>query len=176
MSPSSEVLTQPGSNPALAPSLESTADPQSLPADPACRNDPYKSKLCWFRTLSGRHCRRPIFDPNSGLCRKHAKVQGALDKDGFINDVSPFLTANPRHLDDLEGVHSFLSALAVLLAQNRISTRRAAVLSYICTQLIRTNVAIDKRDPDSGFCSPLAFRFSGDEPEANSGASPPSNS
>jgi len=158
--------------------LSSAIDPQpnALINPPASspllepEDDPAKSRRCWHRTMSGRRCRQPIYDPNSGLCRKHAKVKGALDKDGFLTDVTPFLTANPRHLDDLEGVHSFLSALAVLLAQNRISTRRAAVLSYICTQLIRTNIAIDQRG-DS--CSPLAWRFPG-PPDANSGGSLPS--
>jgi hypothetical protein len=164
MNQTAALPTQPGPDPASV--LSSTAiDPQPpatvAPAAPhpnpnlEPENDPYKSRFCWYRSMSGRRCRQFIYDRNIGLCRKHARVKGALDKDGFIPDVSPFLTANPRHLDDLEGVHSFLSALAVLLAQNRISTRRAAVLSYICTQLIRTNIAIDQRDPDPG--PPLAF-------------------
>lgn len=146
-------------SPAVHPQLPAIPNPQESSASPELKNDPYKSRRCWYHSMSGRRCRQPIYDPNSGLCRKHARVKGALDKEGFIPDVSPFLTANPRHLDDLEGVHSFLSALAVLLAQNRISTRRAAVLSYICTQLIRTNIAIDRRDPDSS--SPLAFNSPG---------------
>ena len=126
---------------------------------------------CWHFTPTGRRCRQRVHDPNTSLCRKHAKVERKLDRDGFVADLSPLLTANPRQLDDLEGVHSFLSSLAVLLAQNRISARRASVLSYICTQLIRTNIAIDQRAPDS--CSPLAWGFPSPR-DANSGGSLPS--
>jgi hypothetical protein len=137
-----------------------------LPANPgdpeweAAADDYAQYHRCWHRTMSGRRCRQPIYDPNTYLCRKHARIQNTPDKEGFIADLSPFLTANPRSFDDLEGVHSFLSSLAVLLAQNRVSTRRAAVLSYICTQLIRTNLAIEKRDAhDADYSLPPDFKF-----------------
>jgi hypothetical protein len=40
-------------------------------------------------------------------------------------------------------INAFLSRLLTLLVQNRVSTRRAAVLAYITNQLLRTLPAIE---------------------------------
>ena len=51
-------------------------------------------------------------------------------------------------------INQFLAKLLILVVQNRISARRAAVLAYITNQLLRTLPAIDrelnpKEDPNA---------------------------
>ena len=41
-------------------------------------------------------------------------------------------------------IHSFLAQLTVLLVQNRVSTRRAAILAYLGQTLLRTRQAADE--------------------------------
>jgi hypothetical protein len=51
-------------------------------------------------------------------------------------------------LDDLksaEQINEFLGKLLILVVQNRISARRAAVLTYITNQLLRSLVAITRQ-------------------------------
>jgi hypothetical protein len=52
-------------------------------------------------------------------------------------------------LDDLQSadqINQFLAKLLLLVVQNRISARRAAVLAYITNQLLRTLPAIAKEE------------------------------
>jgi hypothetical protein len=52
-------------------------------------------------------------------------------------------------LDDLQSaaeINQFLAKLLMLVVQNRISARRAAVLAYITNQLLRTLPAITKEE------------------------------
>jgi hypothetical protein len=63
----------------------------------------------------------------------------------LIADLKEFRSAIP--------INEFLARLLLLLAENKISARRAAVLAYITNQLLRTLPAIDRElnpteDPD----------------------------
>ena len=49
---------------------------------------------------------------------------------------------------------TFLAKLIILQAQNRISTRRAAVLAYITNQLLRTFAAIKRVQAEQAADSP----------------------
>ncbi|PYT62101.1 MAG: hypothetical protein DMG35_08250 [Acidobacteria bacterium] len=51
-------------------------------------------------------------------------------------------------LDPASGIHAFLTQLTVLLVQNRISTRRAAVLAYLTNQLLHSHRATQKEADD----------------------------
>jgi len=102
---------------------------------------------CQYRTESGRRCRLPVADPSSGLCLRHAihrrKVQDAAD-------FAAALTGPSDDFRTAAGIHHSLSELYLLLAQNRISPRRAAVLTYISQLLLRTLPAIEQeRDAES---------------------------
>jgi hypothetical protein len=91
---------------------------------------------------SGRHCRRLVSPSNSRFCSRHAKLPENLQPD----DLTPELTADPEYLDSLDGIYNFLCKLAVLLARNRISTRRAAVLAYINSQLLHAFAATRREE------------------------------
>jgi hypothetical protein len=95
---------------------------------------------CQHRTSSGRQCRFRASGPASELCSRHASIH-ACSADlaaALTNGLTGFKSAAP--------INDFLSRLLLLLAQDRISPRRAAVLAYITNQLLRT-VAVMEQEP-----------------------------
>lgn len=98
---------------------------------------------CSHRSPSGRRCRLPISDPDSGLCLNHAL---RLKKDRDLADLASALTGKSEEFHTAAGINRSLAELYTLLAQNRISPRRAAVLAYICNLLLRTLPAIEHEE------------------------------
>src|SRR5258708_4777080 len=100
---------------------------------------------CHHVTVSGRQCRLRAI--RSGLCFRHAALQLQSAQPVEVDLSADFL----GKLDDLqsaEQINQFLAKLLILVVQNRISARRAAVLTYITNQLLHSLVAI-KREIDS---------------------------
>jgi len=127
-----------------APSEESKAAPNPKPhSDPA--TVPSLTR-CPHLYPSGRHCRKPVFDQHFGLCRKHF---AASQKNRDVADLTAELASNLRDLNTLEGLYDFLANLLILLAQNRVSTRRASVLAFITSQLTRIDTAIHRKDANA---------------------------
>jgi len=86
---------------------------------------------CTYRTSSGRQCRLPIFDPQSGLCANHHVEQKQNERaDVLFRDAHDFQTA--------QGINYSLRSLYWLVGKNRISARRADVLAHISGPLLRT--------------------------------------
>lgn len=94
---------------------------------------------CAHRTASGRRCRLPVADARSCLCPKHRAEQQQLE----AADHYYHLAINYQEFQTAQGINHSLHNLYSLLAQNRISARRAAVLSYISSLLLRTLPQID---------------------------------
>jgi len=94
---------------------------------------------CRHYTFTGRRCRLAPLDPISGLCFRHIGRQfQPSDEDlssAFVGLLSGF--------DSPSRIHAFLTQVTVLLVQNRVSTRRAAVLTYLGQTLLRTLPAIE---------------------------------
>jgi hypothetical protein len=105
--------------------------PDSLSSD-------FTPERCQYRTATGRQCCLPIVDPNSSFCPRHASSQPNESE----NFLAP-LTARACRFQNAAGVNYSLSALYALLAQGRISPRRATALAYISSLLLRTLPAID---------------------------------
>src|SRR6267154_410868 len=83
---------------------------------------------CHHVTVSGRQCRLRAI--RSGLCFRHATLQLQSAQPVEVDLSADFL----GKLDDLqsaEQINQFLAKLLILVVQNRISARRAAVLTYI---------------------------------------------
>jgi hypothetical protein len=88
---------------------------------------------CTNITPAGRHCRSSASDPDSLYCRSHLRsVKPALTASNPLHDLPPDL----RQLSTIADVIGFLSRLLTLLSENRISPRRAAVLSYIANSML----------------------------------------
>jgi hypothetical protein len=97
-----------------------------------------QSARCNHRDPKGRQCRTLALDARSGLCPRHlAQQQHELAADHFAH-----LTTRCHFFQTAQGINYSLMNLYQLLAQNRISPRRAAVLAYISSLLLRTLPAI----------------------------------
>jgi hypothetical protein len=102
-------------------------------------NSVVPSARCAYRTPRGRRCRLPVADARSCLCPKHRAEQQQLE----AADHYDHLAINYQEFQTAQGINHSLHNLYALLAQNRISARRAAVLSYISSLLLRTLPQID---------------------------------
>jgi hypothetical protein len=83
------------------------------------------SSRCSFTKSHGHRCRM-LAARGSSLCPAHQRqADRAVD---LVGDLEEFCSA--------VDVTVFLSRLVVALSRNQISTRRAAVLSYICVSVM----------------------------------------
>jgi hypothetical protein len=92
------------------------------------------SVRCSHYFANGRRCRLYTTSLNSTFCPGHAPREPQADP----AEVAVILTANLDDLSSPEQINTFLSRLLLLLAQDKISARRAAVLTYIASQLLRS--------------------------------------
>jgi hypothetical protein len=100
------------------------------------------SARCQHRTLKGR-CRQLATESDATLCSQHARAQRQA-KDDFT-----LLEPLVRKLEDLQtvdGISEDLAALHNLLAEGRISPRRASVFAYIDSLLLNTAREIEGRN------------------------------
>ncbi len=119
------------------PSVDTQQLPDSLPPGSLPIND---SNRCQHRFSNRTRCRKLVSHANLRFCSRHA----ALPENMQPADLTVELLQDPKDLDGLDGIYDFLSRLIILQVQNRISTRRAAVLAYITNQLLRTFAAIKR--------------------------------
>jgi hypothetical protein len=96
---------------------------------------------CQHRSASGRRfCRLPISDHDSGLCSKHAADhQKELDQ----ADLAAVLIGDIQEFRDAVTINHSLGELYKLLAKNKITPRRGAVMAYTANLLLRTLPAIE---------------------------------
>jgi hypothetical protein len=105
------------------------------------------SGRCIFFYPNGRRCRLSATTPNSHVCPAHTRMPQDQPEPA---EVTSTLTANLDDFTSAAQINDFLSRLLLLLAQDKISTRRAAVLAYIANQLLRTLPAIAKEENREG--------------------------
>ena len=91
---------------------------------------------CQHLTAAGRQCRSLAADNPSGFCPHHAAAAKAAN-------FRELLTREAENFQRAQGVNRSLGALYKLLAEDRISARRASVLAYISSLLLRSLPAID---------------------------------
>jgi hypothetical protein len=110
------------------------------PAKPSSINN---SARCSHRFPNGMRCRLFSF-ANQPFCPKHTQPTVMPPPDPA--EIASTLTANLDDFTSAAQINNFLSRLLLLLAQDKIATRRAAVLAYITNQLLRTLPAIAKEE------------------------------
>ena len=103
------------------------------------RNSQHLSR-CRHISPSGRRCRLSLSSQSRFYCRNHAHLQPPA---GAVIDLSAELTAGLKKLTSASDINKFISKLLTLIAQDRISPRRASVLIYACNLLLRTLPAIE---------------------------------
>lgn len=101
------------------------------------------SARCNHRFPNGMRCRLFGFG-NQPFCPKHTQLAPPPSPEPA--EIASTLTANLDDFTSAAQINDFLSRLLLLLAQDKISTRRAAVLAYITNQLLRTLPAIAKEE------------------------------
>jgi hypothetical protein len=101
------------------------------------------SARCIHLFPNGRRCRLHATNGNPNFCPAHAPLP-ANQHDAA--EIASTLTVNLDDFTSAAQINDFLSRLLLLLAQDKISTRRAAVLAYITNQLLRTLPAIAKEE------------------------------
>jgi hypothetical protein len=104
-----------------------TTTPDQHQSQPAKANN---AGRCIFRYPRGR-CKLPAISPQSSYCLQHASAAEPHDTDDLSMDLfgeAP-LTKLPA-LHTPEEISDFLTRVIVLLAQGRITPRRATVLTY----------------------------------------------
>jgi len=107
---------------------------------------------CEHHTANGR-CRMPVADATTNLCFDHARgaLQARQDR-----DFAHYLTRESAGFQTAQGINHSLADLYTLLAQGHISPRRASVLAYVASLLLRSLPAIDK-DPSPDAGRPINF-------------------
>ena len=118
-------------------------------ANSSSANDPSR---CQHHTANGR-CRMLVVDPTINLCFDHARsaLQARQDR-----DFAHYLTRESAGFQTAQGINHSLADLYTLLAQGHISPRRASVLAYVASLLLRSLPAIDK-DPSPDAGRPINF-------------------
>ncbi len=101
------------------------------------------SARCVHFYPNGRRCRLYATAMNPNFCPAHAPLPANQPN---ATEIASTLTANLDDFTSAAQINDFLSRLLLLLAQDKISTRRAAVLAYITSQLLRTLPAIAKEE------------------------------
>jgi hypothetical protein len=94
---------------------------------------------CAFRFANRHQCRFPMTPHSAPFCQKHSSFRP--DDPDSIN-LAPALLGDLTQLTSAVHMQTTLSKLFILLAQNRVSTKKAAVLTYIVQQLLQTLPAV----------------------------------
>jgi len=102
------------------------------------------SARCNHRFPNGMRCRLIGFG-SQPFCPKHTQPAAAPPQPDPA-EIASTLTAGLNDFTSAAQINDFLSRLLLLLAQDKISTRRAAVLAYITNQILRTLPAIAKEE------------------------------
>lgn len=114
---------------------------------------------CQHRSSSGRQCRSHATNSSSGLCPHHSTTARVRN-----TDFKDALTRHAYNFQRPQGVNNSLAVLYTLLAEGRISPRRASVLAYISSLLLRTIPAINEDNENYVY----------DDEESDPSATPPS--
>lgn len=110
----------------------------SITIEPA----PTASPRCQHRSLKGR-CRQLATGPAATLCFDHARSEQQAKNDFTL--LAP-LVRKCEDFQSAEALNETLGSLHNLLAEGRISPRRAAVIAYVDSLILRTLPAMAKED------------------------------
>ena len=108
-------------------------------------SSPTNDSRCHHQYANGTRCRLTSPSADTRFCQRHAKLPQNQSEAG---DVATALTADLDEFNSPSDVSEFLSRLLLAFAQDRISPRRAAVLGYIASQLLRSLNAAERQAQD----------------------------
>jgi hypothetical protein len=92
---------------------------------------------CLYLSATGRKCRTWVLDPRAMFCHRHVEAQPHGPDDFAFQ-----LLNRSCNFENADGIHDSARRLYTLLAAGLISPRRAAVLGYLTSLLLRTLPAV----------------------------------
>jgi len=137
--------TQPTLNEHPAAAEPAAVQQSAPPNDPAPKTASKDETRCEHLFPNHTRCRLQASAANPRFCPRHAKLPENLQPPNVTSE----LFGNPVKMEELDDIYDFLTNLLYLLSENRISTRRAAVLAYISNQLFRTLTAIERKEAEA---------------------------
>jgi hypothetical protein len=99
-------------------------------------SQPAPENRCQHADTSGRQCRLPRSENHPSLCLNHARQE--LLQFQSRQDFAPELLGPIQDFQSAAAINHALGRLYVLLGANRINTRQAAVLAYICQLMLQS--------------------------------------
>jgi len=101
---------------------------------------------CLARNRNGSRCRLRAQDSSTQLCHRHADRAGKFDALDDSLDLSAEIFAKQEGAyDSPETISSLLSNVIELVAQGRLSPRRAAVMTYAFSLMLRASVVYERQ-------------------------------
>ncbi|MGB2644916.1 MAG: hypothetical protein WBG02_18025 [Candidatus Acidiferrum sp.] len=130
-------------SPETSVSPENNASPQ--------HNTTQGRRRCRARRRDRKQCRLYAEDPATGLCARHAVyAESVPDELQDTTDLSEqLLVVNEGGYCTAESINSILSNVVDLLAQGRISPRRASVITFALSLLLRSVIVQDRQDANA---------------------------
>jgi hypothetical protein len=108
---------------------------------------PRGSERCHARNRDRTQCRNHAQDPATGLCSRHAacahKTTAMIDDSTNIS--LDLLDSQMGTLDSTHAINIVLTNVVIMLAQGRISPRRASVITFALSLMLRSVVVMDRK-------------------------------
>jgi hypothetical protein len=101
---------------------------------------------CQARNRDRSQCRLHAQDPATGLCSRHAlRACQVIDKlDDSLDLADEVLATKDGAYQTTDDINAILSNVVTLVAQGRISPRRAAVITFALSLMLRSVVVMDR--------------------------------
>lgn len=117
---------------------------QSQPNAAPEPKSPQDRQRCHARNRDRSQCRLNAEDSVTGLCTRHANRASADKLDDSIDLFSEILEFEDGSYGSTDAINAILSNLVVLVVKGRISTRRAAVITYALSLMLRSVVTMNR--------------------------------
>ena len=108
---------------------------------------PRGRQRCHARKRDGKQCRLYVQDTTTGLCTRHAALsrENAVAIDDSTNVALDLLDSEIGVLDSTNAINIVLTNVVVMLAQGRLSPRRASVITFALSLMLRSVIVQDRQ-------------------------------
>jgi hypothetical protein len=169
-----EQHTQDAASPEInvSPKFKVSPEPNNASPEPIA---PHGRQRCRARRRDRKQCRLFAQDPATGLCARHAAyAETPPDELRDTTDLSTeLLVINEGGYCAAEPINAILSNVVELLAKGRISPRRASVITFALSLMLRSVIVADheaaRKGPEIIFDAPSPNR---DPVQPDTGAAP----